>query len=273
MPIQASAIEKILLETGFIPEIEKETKKKKPFYSKEIDQYVYINKTSGESNSTLIINPEFKTKRQEFLLLKGVNSNDIFYHSSNMKEFPKKINKGENPIPYGIPFGFESLTACRDFLLKLTGKNIDEDEDELDDIKDAEKSLSGLSDTERTAIIKSRIGQGLYRELLIQKWNGCSITGLQFLPVLRASHIKPWKVSSNLERLDPFNGLLLTPGLDAVFDRGFISFLDEGSIVISSKIPSEAQENLGVTPLLKLKMVKDEHIKYLDYHRNHIFKR
>ena len=117
MPINAQLIEKMLLEKGFI--CCSETKKKKGFHASEINQYVYINKTSGNEFSTLIIHPEFKNKRQQFLLINGVESNATLYHSSNMRKFPKKINSGATPIPYGIPFGFKTSSACEEFINKL----------------------------------------------------------------------------------------------------------------------------------------------------------
>jgi len=270
MPIDANSVEKILLEKGFVSD--HETDKKKRFISKEINQYVYINKTSGDKDSTLVIHPDFKDNRQDFLLLKGVDSSEPIYHSSNMGEFPKRINNGKTPISYGIPFGFQDTSACVSFLNKFTGKGSIEYTDEIDDIDSANESLSLLTETERKAIVKSRIGQGVFRELLIQYWKGCSITGLNYFPVLKASHIKPWKVSSNYERLDPFNGLFLTPNLDTAFDRGYISFSDNGEIIISSKLSLDAQKNLGIDSMLKLRMLADEHKKYLSFHRDNVLK-
>ena len=117
MPINAQLIEKMLLEKGFI--CCSETKKKKGFHASEINQYVYINKTSGDKFSTLIIHPEFKNKRQQFLMLNGVESSDFLYHASNMKELPKRLNTGLKPISYGIPFGFKTSSACEEFINKL----------------------------------------------------------------------------------------------------------------------------------------------------------
>lgn len=270
MPIDATVVEKLLIENGFVSD--NETQKKKRFYSNELDQYVYINKTSGESDSTLIIHPDYKDRRDSFLLLEGVHSNDVFYHASNIGKFPKRKNNGETPISYGIPFGFQDSIACKRFLNKLNQQESVEFMDELDDIENANKSVSVLNETERKAVIKSRIGQGLFRELLIQKWSGCSITGLNLFSVLKASHIKPWRVCSNIERLDPYNGFLLTPNFDAAFDSGFISFTDKGNILISSKITTETREVLGINLEIKIKRIEDEHKKYLDYHRNNVFK-
>lgn len=144
--------------------------------------------------------------------------------------------------------------------------------DELDDIENYSKSFESIPITERHAVIKSRIGQGVFRELLIQHWGGCSVTGVDFLPILRASHIKPWSVSSNEERLDPENGLLLTPNLDVAFDRGFISFSDDGKILISSELSEKIQADLGIYETMKLRKISSGNIEHLIHHRNFVFK-
>jgi putative restriction endonuclease len=101
-----------------------------------------------------------------------------------------------------------------------------------------------LTNTEKAAIIKSRIGQGQFRSSLEKKWNSaCCITGCKIRAALRASHIKPWKICTNTERLDPNNGLLLTASADALFDSGLISF-DEHGKLLHSEILSESDLKL-----------------------------
>jgi len=99
--------------------------------------------------------------------------------------------------------------------------------------------------TEKHNLVKCRIGQGTFREKLINLWNGCSVTKFKNIEILIASHIKPWSKSSNEERLDVFNGLLLTPNLDKLFDKGYISFQDNGKILISESL--KHFELLGIT--------------------------
>jgi hypothetical protein len=291
MPISAEVIERNLLKTGFIRD--HDTSKKRRFISK-FGEYVYINKTSGDQYSTLIIHPRFRDKYSEFLKISGVSSNsskgDPFYHSAHMSKFPKRKNNGKEEIHYGIPFGFDNQSAFEKFLNLLLNKVIIPDEanysetvnkspqtlpstDEIDDIEAVKESLAAIvNDTERNAVVKSRIGQGIFRELLIQHWGACSVTGMNFVPILRASHIKPWSVSSNEERLDPENGLLLTPNLDVAFDRGFISFSDDGDILISSELSVEIQTDLGIHLSMKLSKISNGNRKYLNHHRNSVFK-
>lgn len=88
-----------------------------------------------------------------------------------------------------------------------------------------------LAETTRNALIKARIGQGLFRRNLSRFENRCRITGVTYQAHLFASHIKPWRESTNEERLNGENGLLLTPSIDHLFDRGFISFEDNGELL------------------------------------------
>lgn len=91
----------------------------------------------------------------------------------------------------------------------------------------------GLTPTTVQRLADARIGQGKFRDDLINSFNGaCAVTGLSVVPLLRASHIKAWTVSNNQERLDPENGVLLAAGVDAAFDRGYIGF-DSGGILLS----------------------------------------
>lgn len=147
-------------------------------------------------------------------------------------------------------------------------------DDVLTDIDNADKrgEFSTLSKTERDSLIKSRIGQGKFRDSLLKYWEKrCSVTGFDIVPLLIASHIKPWRCCSNIERLDVFNGLLLTPGLDSAFDKGFITFLDDGTIFISDKLRKNDYGYLGINENKKLLKIQNEHKKYLEYHQEKVF--
>ena len=126
--------------------------------------------------------------------------------------------------------------------------------------------------TERETLGAARIGQGQFRQNLDRLWKACAVTGCLELPLLRASHIKPWRGSTDAERLDPYNGLLLVPNLDVAFDRGYISFLDNGSIVISSRLDQTAREIMGIHQNLRLRRVAMKHRFYLEYHCREVFR-
>ncbi len=127
---------------------------------------------------------------------------------------------------------------------------------------------ASIPQTEKTTYINTRLGQGHYRRELIGRWEVCALTGFSDTRFLMASHIKPWKVSSNQERLDSYNGLLLLPNLDKVFDLGFISFENSGRIIISSHL--EETEKLGVNPDMQVRL-EEPHQKYIQYHRDLVF--
>ena len=125
------------------------------------------------------------------------------------------------------------------------------------DIDELEKCLSSKTDpekrTEIETLIKARQGQGRFRQKLLEQYPSCPLTGLDIQPLLIASHIKPWSVCNNNERLDPFNGLMLAPNIDALFDKGLITFDTDGTIKIHPTIDSENQKRLGISRDMKLK--------------------
>ncbi|MBR1521427.1 MAG: HNH endonuclease [Bacteroidaceae bacterium] len=141
------------------------------------------------------------------------------------------------------------------------------DDSILNDEKEVERSTT-LSKTEKDAIIKARVGQGLFRQKLIEYWRGCSVTQCHTYPLLMASHIRPWRKSDNTQRLDVFNGLLLTPNIDKLFDKGYISFDKKGRMIYSDLLPVSDRIILGVDSAMRLQQMEDGHLPYLQYHRD-----
>lgn len=127
-----------------------------------------------------------------------------------------------------------------------------------------------LTQTEKEQLVKARIGQGDFRDRLFDKWKRCCMTGCTIRPILRASHIKPWRHSTNEERLDVFNGLLLSANMDALFDRGLIAFSDNGHIIRGLEISAQDLVALGCKSDLTIKFTK-RHTPYLEHHRNEVF--
>jgi len=126
--------------------------------------------------------------------------------------------------------------------------------------------------TERIGLVTSRVGQGFFRKQLIDKWNSrCAVTNCSILKILIASHIVPWKEASDNERLDVENGILLSPTIDALFDRHLISFNDDGSIIIGTSIHKEAFDLLGVSNDMCIEVSKGMK-KYLARHRAKMIK-
>ena len=144
------------------------------------------------------------------------------------------------------------------------------------DIDELEECLVSETDpekrTEIETLIKARQGQGSFRQKLLKLYPICPLTDLDVQSLLIASHIKPWSVCNNNERLDPFNGLMLAPNIDRLFDKGLITFDTDGTIKISPTIDSENQKRLGISPDMQLK-IEPESEKYFEYHRNHVFQK
>jgi predicted restriction endonuclease len=143
--------------------------------------------------------------------------------------------------------------------------------DLFEEIESHENEYKSLDRTDKDSIIKSRIGQGIFRDGVIQLWGSCAVTDLKNLSVLRASHIKPWRDSTNQERLDPLNGLLLQPTLDHLFDMGLITFGNDGIIRISDKLSKEDILKLHLSNDVKLHKLPEGVMPYMEYHRNYIF--
>lgn len=118
----------------------------------------------------------------------------------------------------------------------------------------------------------ARLGQQHFKKRLLLYWKTCAVTGCLLVALLRASHIKPWSASDSDERLDPFNGLLLVPNLDALFDVGLLTFDDEGEGVISSSVSESDYLALGLVTPVRLRKLNTLHVGYLEFHRANIFK-
>lgn len=125
-----------------------------------------------------------------------------------------------------------------------------------------------LSVTEREAIVKARVGQGKFRDKLVEYWRGCSVSTFSHFDLLIASHIMPWRNADNQQRLDVFNGLLLLPNYDKLFDKGYISFDDNGRIIYSRYIDDTDRRLLKMDNTLHLIKIEDAHKSYLKYHRD-----
>ena len=123
------------------------------------------------------------------------------------------------------------------------------------------------NETERTGLVTSRVGQGYFRQQVLQRWDGkCAVTGSDVLSILIASHIIPWSEASDEERLDVDNGILLSPLYDALFDKHLISFDDEGNILFSAILTDDHKSELGLSTNAKIS-VRDGMLEYLARHR------
>ena len=155
---------------------------------------------------------------------------------------------------------------------KFPGESIPIQSDNLDtDLKEINQNNS-ITKTKKKVLIDARLGQGKYKNDLEELWKGCSVTGYSNFKFLIASHIKPWKDSNDTERLDKFNGLLLCPNLDKLFDNGYISFQDDGKIIFSKLLNKNDLKSLNIHENMSIDL-KNENFKYLKFHRDEKFKK
>lgn len=142
------------------------------------------------------------------------------------------------------------------------------DREQLRIVKD-----ESIAITERDQLVKARVGQGLFRSRVELLDPVCRITGVSDRRFLRAIHIKPWAKSTNAEKLDGANGLLLAPHVDHLFDKGFISFDDSGTMLISDRLPSSVISAWSLSQSSQIRSLTAEQVVYMKYHRANVFGR
>jgi len=148
-----------------------------------------------------------------------------------------------------------------------TGDDLDVWERKLEEQIESDASVN---ETDREAIVRARRGQGLFKQRVMEIEACCRITGVENISHLLASHCKPWRDSSNEERLNGENGLLLTPSIDHLFDRGFIGFEDSGNLIISPVAHRPSLQRMGVETSRSVNVgpFTQGQRQFLDYHRN-----
>ncbi|MBB1306723.1 HNH endonuclease [Pseudoalteromonas sp. SR43-5] len=159
-------------------------------------------------------------------------------------------------------------SAAGVFLLGLVG----------DDALNIQYSIASNSDRDSNQTVpegynkevaaKARVGQGKFRQNVMALWNDtCAVTGLDIKMLLTASHILPWQLSNPHQKVDKFNGLALSPNIDKLFDKGFISFDEKGDILIKNSLSADALKAVGVDKHMAIKNLTKEHLAYLKEHR------
>lgn len=217
-----------------------------------------------------------------------IDGNMLFWEGEEKHSSDKRVveaNKNQDEIhlfyreTHHSPFVYFGRVSLTDFQLRKTVPSefvfrIEMLSSEVDAFKEVREHMGEyktLGKTEQEQIVISRLGQGNFRRNVIRLWGSCSVTGLQSVTLLRASHIKPWKDSDNQERLNPFNGLLLIPDYDFLFDRGYITFKNDGSVIVSQKLSPFARKVFDVDDNLQLRNVFPENKEYLEFHRSKVF--
>lgn len=128
------------------------------------------------------------------------------------------------------------------------------------------------------AAIKQRVNQDVFRRMILNNYNSrCAITGLNIQSLLVASHIIPW-ADNETERLNPENGLCLSPLYDKAFDIGLITIQPDYEIVLSRELKEHSKEDFYKQSFLAVEhqriILPEEHLPrpdFLQYHYDHIF--
>jgi len=157
--------------------------------------------------------------------------------------------------------GFEVVDIQRD------KRQIDEDQIEQEILN---RQVDGP--IERVQLVRSRRGQGVFRQNVLSREPRCRVTGIADSRLLRASHIKPWRVSSDIEKIDGNNGLMLAPHVDVLFDQGFISFADDGVLLVSPQLDLSILQAWGIDKDVNLGEFTDAQLHYLKYHHDHVWR-
>ena len=124
------------------------------------------------------------------------------------------------------------------------------------------------AETTRQQLTAARVGQGKFRRDLLARWSSsCAVLGIKRPELLRASHIKPWTSSNNLERLDPANGLLLSAMYDNAFDALLISFADNGQLLLAPDFSAMEAIACGIDPKARIEIKDPVTLRYLGDHR------
>ncbi|MCI9025196.1 MAG: hypothetical protein HFG92_12265 [Dorea sp.] len=167
-----------------------------------------------------------------------------------------------------------------DFCLWLSAKNIITNKEELDNniviekAKEIEEEISSLNvdGASQKAIVNVRVNQDIFRNYLLKRYKRCRLCGVENPTLLIASHIKPWAESEAKEKLDVDNGFLMCPNHDKIFDKGYITFDDDGKIIISEKLAEKENDMvfLNVDSRMHIELTEGNK-KYLKFHRENIF--
>ena len=236
-----------------------------------LDDFVAYLKVSTNITDVTISNYErgVRAASKQMLLLKIIDKpfeemsatefELAFFLTMNNADFRKKDSVGHRMYSRGLKQFQAFLKTSQNDAAEKIIKTIQED--------------TKLKQTEKDSIVKSRIGQGDFRKRLIEKYNGtCMVPGLTDTRLLIASHIKPWSVSSNSDRLDTENGFLLNCLFDKMFDLGIITFKNDGMMIVSNSIKKNNIDilNPDVSKIYDLK-ASQKLLLNLEYHRDIVF--
>jgi hypothetical protein len=204
------------------------------------------------------------------------------HHAQLVRVLPPK----HAPIrPNGVPNQSVLLTAVPDAMSKILSRLLDGQVEYIvstileaggsilaeDIAEQVVQQRTDIGPAQKALLLKARYGQGVYRENLESVEHACRVTGVLDRRHLRASHIKPWHACDDGDKLNGSNGLLLSPHLAHLFARGYISFTDEGDLLVSRELNPAVLENWRIPLPHNGGPFHPEQRRFLDFHRREIF--
>lgn len=225
------------------------------------DLIVYVKRLSN--TLPVVVAPEFEACFSALTGLDGITGSTPFayYHNSQMPAFPKRLHGGRSSIHYGLAFDVGGPAALDRFVAALVERAF---------LAPAAEDRAEQN-TETVRLQKARVGQGQFRADLFEVWGRCPLSGVSTPELLRASHIKPWRVSDRRERLDPNNGILLAVHFDCLFDNGFISFDEDGGLLISDRLSDAERAAFPMLDASRRILLTAGHLPYVAHHRTEVF--
>lgn len=184
---------------------------------------------------------------------------------------------GDGNQGYLYPCNEELAIKLLDLISDLNIYQVDQEQLELsiDNVRRTERNtlVPVIAETESEVKTKIRLGQQKFRKYLTPLWDHkCALCSIDLPELLRASHSKPWKDSTNEERLDPYNGVLLCCNHDALYDKGLIAFDGQGRLHISSVICNEDYLKYGLVSSAKIQ-IHSENKVYFKWQKRNIFEK
>jgi hypothetical protein len=150
---------------------------------------------------------------------------------------------------------------------KFSVQESEPDADVLEDLHRIEDDKT-VPETQRLQLAKARVGQGLFRKRVILLDQACRVTRVSDKRLLIASHIKAWKDSSNAERISGYNGVLLSPHVDALFDDHLITFETDGTMHVHPSLPEDVLQRWSIDPSKRVEAFRAEQAQFLEHHRS-----
>ena len=188
--------------------------------------------------------------------LDGYQGELVIDWGAGARAWIQRADRKNKPILRNIPFGSTLLADFPNFLAK--------------DLAEIEASV--VSPTSKKAQVDARLGQGRFKADAYVLEKRCRVTGITHLRHLRASHIKPWRDCNDEERLDGNNGLLLAPHIDHLFDQGYISFSDDGGMLISPRLDRNVLQLWSIPETSLTHPFNPRQAAYMEHHRRKCFK-